>query len=106
MRQIIDSALEPALWFVADWSLRWAALLAVVFALLWIFRPRRAAIRQLFLTIALITGLLVPFAPRWGCGWERYPNQEPSPSSFPVSAWERIDREAPPRTKPQESTTP
>jgi hypothetical protein len=79
--------LEPALWFAADWSLRWAALLAVVAFILWIFRPRRAAIRQVFLLVALIAGLLVPFAPRWGSGWERHQLPEPeSSSSFPRSA--------------------
>lgn len=30
MRQFIDTFLEPALWFAADWSLRWAVLLAIV----------------------------------------------------------------------------
>ncbi|HTU90752.1 MAG TPA: M56 family metallopeptidase [Gemmataceae bacterium] len=97
MRHFIDTFLEPALWFAADWSLRWAVLLSVVALMLWIFRPRRAAIRQLFLLVALIAGLLAPFAPRWGDGWERTrehleQSSSPSPSapsSFPSGAWER-----------------
>jgi beta-lactamase regulating signal transducer with metallopeptidase domain/HEAT repeat protein len=100
MRQFIDTFLEPALWFMADWSLRWAALLAVAALMLWIFRLRRASMRQLVLLVGLIAGMLVPFAPRWGGDWERVPqlrepsvlpSQSPSPSfpSFPGSAWER-----------------
>jgi beta-lactamase regulating signal transducer with metallopeptidase domain/HEAT repeat protein len=113
MRHFIDTFLEPALWFAADWSLRWAALLAVVALMLWIARPRRAAVRQLILLAALAAGLLVPFAPRWGDGWQWDQQQEPSPSpppsvapSFPGSAWERPDREALPRALPQQSATP
>ncbi|HZV08083.1 MAG TPA: M56 family metallopeptidase [Gemmataceae bacterium] len=110
MREIIDSTFEPALWFAADWSLRWAVLLAVVFMLLWIVRPRRAAIRQLFLWVALIAGLLVPFAPRWGSGWERHqlPEPEPSPSpspSFPRSAWERTPGRSASRPTPRPDAT-
>jgi HEAT repeat protein/beta-lactamase regulating signal transducer with metallopeptidase domain len=118
MRQIIDSFLEPVLWFAASWSLRWAALLVVVALMLWILRPRRAAIRQLFLSIALIAGLLVPFAPRWGSGWERDSIQEPPPSSsqstapspspppsFPRSAWERTSGRSASRPTPEPDAT-
>ncbi|HTU16842.1 MAG TPA: HEAT repeat domain-containing protein [Gemmataceae bacterium] len=97
MRQFIDTFLEPALWFAASWSLRWAALLIVVALMLWIFRPRRAALRQSMLLAALAAGVLVPFAPRWGGGWQRThqlakPSISPAQSvtpSFPSSAWER-----------------
>ena len=101
MRHFIDAFLEPALWFAADWSLRWAVLLIVVAVILWMVRPRRAAIRQSMLLAALAAGLLVPFAPRWGGGWQRtHQLKEPAASSsppglslrrpsFPSSAWER-----------------
>ncbi|MGH7171856.1 MAG: HEAT repeat domain-containing protein [Gemmataceae bacterium] len=86
MKHIIDTFLEPALWFAADWSLRWAALLAVVALMLWIVRPRRAAIRQSMLLTALSAGVLVPFAPRWGGGWERIPKESaPPPQASPPS---------------------
>jgi beta-lactamase regulating signal transducer with metallopeptidase domain/HEAT repeat protein len=106
MRHFIDTILEPALWFAADWSLRWAALLAVAAMLLWIFRPRRAAMRQLVLLVALIAGLLVPFAPRWGDGWDQHRPQEPSTSlSFPRSAWERTPGRSASRLTPELDAT-
>jgi HEAT repeat protein/beta-lactamase regulating signal transducer with metallopeptidase domain len=106
MRHFIDTFGEPALWFAADWSLRWAALLAVVALLLWIFRPRRAANRELVLKAALIAGLLIPFAPRWGDGWEWHQLQEPSPtSSFPRSAWERTPGRSASRPSPEPDAT-
>lgn len=109
MRHFIDTLLEPALWFAVDWSLRWAVLLAVVALLLWIFRARRAAIRQMFLLIALIAGLLVPLTPRWG-GWERtsrLAEQSPTstPSSFPRAAWERTSRRSAARPTQQPDAT-
>ena len=99
MRQLIDAFVEPALWFAADWSLRWAALLIAVTLMLWIFRPRRAVIRQSILLAALAAGLLVLFAPRWGSGWQWS-------FSFPGGAWELTDREAPPRTPPPPLSPP
>lgn len=95
MRHFIDTLLEPALWFAVDWSLRWAALLALATLFLWVFRPRRATIRQVILLVTLIAGLLLPFAPRWGDGWQLNNPHEPSASSttsspaVSPSAWER-----------------
>ena len=94
MTHFIDAILEPALWFAADWSLRWAALIVLVALALWMLRPRRTALRQLLLWVALIGGMLLPVMPRWGGGWERtHPLQEsavsPPRPSFPRSAWER-----------------
>lgn len=56
MRNIIDTVVEPVVWFGADWSLRWAVRLAVVAVILWITRPRRTAVRQLILLAALTAG--------------------------------------------------
>ncbi len=66
--RFIDVILEPALWFAADWSLRWALLIGVAMLSLCLLRPRRAASRQLLCLVALLGGLLLPFTPRWG-GW-------------------------------------
>jgi beta-lactamase regulating signal transducer with metallopeptidase domain len=71
MTHFLDAMLEPALWFLADWSLRWAVPIAVVAAVLALLRPRRAATRQLLLGMALLGGLLLPFTPRWSDGWRR-----------------------------------
>ncbi len=98
MKHFIDTFLEPALWSAVDWSLRWAVLLIVVAMMLWTFRPRRAAIRQLLLCVALIAGLLVPFAPRWGEGWGQHQFQEPAAaSSFSHPAWEGTSERSAPR---------
>jgi beta-lactamase regulating signal transducer with metallopeptidase domain/HEAT repeat protein len=113
MRHFSDTFLEPAVWFAADWSLRWAALLVLVAMTLWILRPRRAALRQLLLWVALIAGLLVPFSPRWGGVWERTPQlPEPSPTSpsptspsFPRSAWERTPGRSASRATPEPNAT-
>jgi len=106
MRHIIDTFLEPAMWFAADWSLRWAAVLIVIALMLWVFRPRRAAMRQMILSVALLAGLLVPFAPRWGDGWERDQHQEPPlSSSFPRRAWERTPGRSASRPTPEPHAT-
>jgi beta-lactamase regulating signal transducer with metallopeptidase domain/HEAT repeat protein len=64
----IDTVLEPALWFLADWSLRWAALIAVLALGLVLLRPRRTATRSLICWIVLLAGLVLPALPRWGTG--------------------------------------
>jgi beta-lactamase regulating signal transducer with metallopeptidase domain/HEAT repeat protein len=94
MTHFVDAILEPALWFVADWSLRWAALIAVIALVLWMLRPRRAALRQLLLFVTLVDGLLMPLAPRWGDGWERTPQENaPPPQAQRWSASPSRDRE-------------
>ena len=68
MTHFLDTVLEPALWFVADWSLRWAVLIGLAALVLLSLRPRRAATRQLIYLAALLGGLLLPVVPRWGNG--------------------------------------
>jgi beta-lactamase regulating signal transducer with metallopeptidase domain/HEAT repeat protein len=68
MTHFLDTVVEPALWFVADWSLRWAALIGLAALVLLALRPRRAATRQLIYLAALVGGLLLPVVPRWGNG--------------------------------------
>ncbi|HEY7427846.1 MAG TPA: M56 family metallopeptidase, partial [Gemmataceae bacterium] len=92
MTRFIDGLLEPSLWFVAEWSLRWAVLIGVAALMMLVFRPRRAATRQLMCWVALLGGLLLPILPRWGGGWHLAPKDTAAPphvSSFPSSAWER-----------------
>jgi beta-lactamase regulating signal transducer with metallopeptidase domain/HEAT repeat protein len=94
----IDAILEPALWFAADWSLRWAVLIGVMALMMLALRPRRAATRQLMCWVTLLGGLLLPILPRWGGGWHPASRETAAPqakrdvssfSSFPSSAWER-----------------
>lgn len=51
--RFLDAIGEPAPWFAADWSLRWAVLIGVAALGLLLLRPRRAATRQLM----YVTGL-------------------------------------------------
>ncbi|HWG43392.1 MAG TPA: M56 family metallopeptidase [Gemmataceae bacterium] len=90
MTHFIDTALEPALWFLADWSLRWMALIGLAALLLLIFRPRRSAVRQLVYLAALLGGLLLPLAPRWGNGWQTSPSEI---ASTPTSSTPQPQRE-------------
>jgi beta-lactamase regulating signal transducer with metallopeptidase domain/protein involved in polysaccharide export with SLBB domain len=69
MINFIDGGLEPVLWFVADWSLRWAALITLLAAWLAIVRPRRSATRYLLCLLVLLGGLALPVLPRWGAGF-------------------------------------
>src|SRR2546425_6989262 len=66
MIDFIDGVLEPALWFLADWSLRWALLIVLLAAWLIIVRPRRSATRYLLCLLVLSAGLVLPMLPRWG----------------------------------------
>jgi beta-lactamase regulating signal transducer with metallopeptidase domain/protein involved in polysaccharide export with SLBB domain len=66
----IDAVVGPGLSFLADWSLRWAALIALLALGLALVRPRRAALRSLAGTTVLLAGLALPLVPRWGPGWE------------------------------------
>jgi HEAT repeat protein/beta-lactamase regulating signal transducer with metallopeptidase domain len=78
----IDAMLEPALWFAADWSLRWAVLIGVAALMLLLFRPRRAATRQLMCWVALLGGLLLPILPRWGGGWHPTSRETADPQAI------------------------
>ncbi len=89
MIHVLDTVVEPALWFMADWSLRWAVLIALAVLVLLALRPRRTATRQLICLTALLGGLLLPLAPRWGNGLCSRPNEitlsspDPTPEQSP-----------------------
>jgi HEAT repeat protein/beta-lactamase regulating signal transducer with metallopeptidase domain len=66
VNHFIDAVLEPGLWRLADWSLRWALLIGLLAAGLRLLRPRRAATRSLACWLVLLGGLLLPMLPHWG----------------------------------------
>jgi beta-lactamase regulating signal transducer with metallopeptidase domain/HEAT repeat protein len=66
VNHFIDAALEPGLWRLADWSLRWALLIGLFAGALLLLRPRRAATRSLAGWLVLLGGLLLPALPHWG----------------------------------------
>jgi beta-lactamase regulating signal transducer with metallopeptidase domain/HEAT repeat protein len=73
-------------WLLADWSLRWAVLIALLALWLGVARPRRAAVRSLVCWGVLVAGLLLPFLPRWGPAWTTLPSEQstqlaPQPTS-------------------------
>jgi len=67
MIELIDTRLTPLLLLAADWSLRWAAILAALAVMLKMRPLRRPATRLLLCRLALAGGLLLPLLPRcWG----------------------------------------
>jgi beta-lactamase regulating signal transducer with metallopeptidase domain/HEAT repeat protein len=66
VNHFIDAALEPGLWRLADWSLRWALLIGLLAGGLLLVRPRRAATRSLAGWLVLLGGLILPALPHWG----------------------------------------
>jgi beta-lactamase regulating signal transducer with metallopeptidase domain/protein involved in polysaccharide export with SLBB domain/HEAT repeat protein len=68
MIPFIDSWLEPFVWFLVDWSVRWAGLIALLAVFLLVFRARRPATRSLVCWMILLAGLALPVLPRWGPG--------------------------------------
>jgi beta-lactamase regulating signal transducer with metallopeptidase domain len=66
VNHFIDAVLEPVLWRMADWSLRWALLIGLLAAGLLLLRPRRASTRSLACWLVLLDGLLLPVLPHWG----------------------------------------
>jgi beta-lactamase regulating signal transducer with metallopeptidase domain/protocatechuate 3,4-dioxygenase beta subunit len=72
MNELIDTRLTPLLLLVADWSLRWAVILAALAVVLTVWPPRRSATRLLLCRLALVGGLLLPLLPRcWGPTYPR-----------------------------------
>ena len=78
MTDFIDAVLEPSLWFLADWSLRWALLVVVLAPWLVVVRPRRSATRYLVCLLVFLAGLVLPALPRWGMGFA-LPSGKPNP---------------------------
>jgi HEAT repeat protein/beta-lactamase regulating signal transducer with metallopeptidase domain len=85
VRHFTDTALEPALWWVGEWSLRWAALIALLAVALAVCRPRRAATRHLLCLAVLLAGLSLPAVPRWGPGWSRGASAPPAAATEAAS---------------------
>lgn len=69
MIDTLDLAARHWLDLLADWSLRWGALLLILWLWFTLRPPRTAAVRYLLLCLALVVGLALPLVPRWGPGW-------------------------------------
>jgi HEAT repeat protein/beta-lactamase regulating signal transducer with metallopeptidase domain len=86
VRHLTDAVLEPTLWWAGEWSLRWAALSALLAVALAACRPRRAATRHLLCLAVLLAGLALPAVPRWGPGWPRAAPAAPESAAPPAAS--------------------
>ncbi len=66
MTHFSDVWVAPWLALLADWSIRWGLVLAVLAVWFALRPPRSAATRYLLCSSALAAGLLMPIGPRWG----------------------------------------
>ncbi len=66
MTHLVDHWVIPWLMLLADWSIRWGAVLAPLAVWFTVRPPRRTAFRYLLCLAALAAGFLLPIAPRWG----------------------------------------
>lgn len=84
MNDVVDRLLEPSLWFLANWSGRWAILIVLAWVWLRFLPPRQAAIRHLICLTVLFLGLALPMLPTWELAvWTP---SERRPSELNVSA--------------------
>jgi beta-lactamase regulating signal transducer with metallopeptidase domain len=65
MSVFIDMRLEPGLWLLGEWSLRWAVLIAALAAWFAVRPPRQAALRLAACQFVLVAGLALPLIPHW-----------------------------------------
>ncbi len=66
MTRFTDVWVIPWLALLADWSVRCGVLFVILTIWFALRPPRRASTRYLLCVAALVAGLLVPLAPRWG----------------------------------------
>jgi beta-lactamase regulating signal transducer with metallopeptidase domain len=64
MTSLADRWVVPWLAFLAEWSVRWGLVLAVLTIWFALRPPRRAAVRHLLCAVGLTVGLLLPLTPR------------------------------------------
>src|SRR5262245_28163076 len=67
---------------LADWSLRWGAIILALLALFLVCRPRAVAVRLWLARLVLIGGLLLPFSPHW---WT-IPRVQPTSAAAPITS--------------------
>jgi len=65
MSDFIDLRLEPALWLLLDWSLRWGLLIVAIGLWFAVRPPRQAALRLLACQLVSVAGLVMPLVPHW-----------------------------------------
>jgi beta-lactamase regulating signal transducer with metallopeptidase domain len=93
--ELSDRWVIPGLAFLADWSVRWGVLLAMLFCWLAFLPPRRPGARYLLGVVFLASGVLLPAVPRWGRVAISWPSKTPAV----------VEPAAAPSIVPLESTT-
>lgn len=92
MTHLTEHWVVPWLSILADWSIRWGLVNGAPAA--WLaFPPRRAATRHLLCVAAIVAGVLLPVAPRWG----RAVLPWPSPGAPPIVQPPQAASDAPDR---------
>ncbi len=81
-------SLDPFVWALALWSIRWAVLILVLVGWFRVAPPRRAATRHLLCAAALGLGLMLPLAPGWSIPTVRWARATPVP--IPVARVEPV----------------
>ena len=66
MMDLTERWVIPWLTLLAEWSVRWGVVIAMLAAWLALRPPKRTATRHLLCLAALAAGVLLPVAPRWG----------------------------------------
>jgi HEAT repeat protein/beta-lactamase regulating signal transducer with metallopeptidase domain len=108
----VDLVVEPVLWLLASWSLRWAVLIGVFAVWLVVGRPRRAATRYLVGLMVLLAGLSLVALPRWGPGWRppvvgRICNPASLPAGLQIRPTDNVsDAPGPERVAPPQEEAP
>src|SRR4051794_11752561 len=91
MIRFVDGTLDPFLWFLAGWSIRWGVLIVALAMWFRVRPPRRAANRHLLCATALVAGLALPYAPRWAVPWRSGPTTRDRPAiQAPIDETQRV----------------
>ncbi len=86
MTRFTDVWVIPWLAVLVDWSVRWGILLALLAAWFAVHPPRRAGTRHVICWAALVAGLMIPVAPRWGDLLVPWNIGTPAESKRPIEA--------------------
>ena len=92
---------------LAEWSLRWGIVIAVLGIGLALWRPRRAATRLLLCRLVLVGGLILPLLPRcWGPTIVSLPAATPAVEQAQQAPVPLTQQTAPPQSRQMASAAP
>ena len=107
MSEATDAQLTRLALFLAEWSLRWGIVIAVLGIGLALWRPRRAATRLLLCRLVLVGGLILPLLPRcWGPTIVSLPAATPAVEQAQQAPVPLTQQTAPPQSRQMASAAP